>query len=118
MRGSPRITALNETTQYGPAIVAYTSSPTQPQSRPITRPKPKLSFLSVLTSGGAQWNFATSIPHSDKERFPFVAQIADDFEQINDLFDDTINEICHHIQAYTTQMNHSHILRCFVKMIA
>jgi hypothetical protein len=29
---SPRITALNRTTQARPAIVAYTSSPTQPQS--------------------------------------------------------------------------------------
>jgi hypothetical protein len=42
------------------------------------------------------------IPHSDNEHVSFVAQIADDFKQINGLFDDTINEICHHIQAYTT----------------
>jgi hypothetical protein len=26
----------------------------------------------------------------------------DDFKQINGLFDDTIKETCHHIQAYTT----------------
>ncbi len=31
-----------------------------------------------------------------------MAQIANDFEQINGLFDDTINAICHQIQAYTT----------------
>jgi hypothetical protein len=30
-----------------------------------------------------------------------VAQIANDFEQINGLFDDTLNAICHQIQAYT-----------------
>jgi hypothetical protein len=51
---------------------------------------------------GAQWNFATSIPHSDNERRSFVSRIADDFEQINGLFDDMINEMCHHIQGYTT----------------
>jgi hypothetical protein len=41
-------------------------------------------------------------PHSDYEYLSFVAQIANDFEQINGLFDNTINEIRHHIQAYTT----------------
>jgi hypothetical protein len=102
LRGSPRITALNDTTQDGPAIVAYTSSTTQPYSQRIVRPKPKLFFLSVFTSVGAQWNFATSIPHSDNEHLSFVAQIANEFEQINGLFDEMINEICHHIQAYTT----------------
>jgi hypothetical protein len=66
------------------------------------RSKPTLSFLSVFTLVGAQWNFATLISHSDNERFSLVAQIADDFKQINGLFDDTINDICHHIQAYTT----------------
>jgi hypothetical protein len=57
------------------------------------RPKPKLSFLSLFTSVGAQWNFAISIHHSDNERFSFVARIADDFERINGLFDDTVSEI-------------------------
>ncbi len=80
MRQSPRIAALNETTQDGPTIVAYNSSPTQLQSQWITRPKPKLSFLSVFISVGAQRNFATSIPHSDNEHFSFAAQIADDFK--------------------------------------
>ncbi len=82
--------------------MACNSSPTQPQSQRIMRPKPKLSFLSVFTLVGAQWNFATLIPHSDNEHLSFVAQIADDFEQINGLFNDMINEICHHIQVYTT----------------
>ena len=31
-----------------------------------------------------------------------MAQIANDFEQINGLFDDTRNAICHQIQANTT----------------
>jgi hypothetical protein len=66
------------------------------------RPKPKLLFLSIFTSVGVQWNIATLIPHSDNEHPSLVAQIADDFKQINGLFDDMIYEICHHIQAYTT----------------
>jgi hypothetical protein len=31
-----------------------------------------------------------------------VAQIANDFEQINGLLNDTINAICHQVQAYST----------------
>ena len=31
-----------------------------------------------------------------------MARIANDYEQINGLFDDTINEICHNIQAFAT----------------
>jgi hypothetical protein len=100
-RQSPRIAALNDTTQDGPAIVAYTSSTTQPHSQWIAIPKPKLSFLSVFTSVGTGWNFAILNPHSDNELLSFVAQIANDFEQINGLFDDMINEICHHIKACT-----------------
>ncbi len=53
LRQSPRIAALNDTAQDRPAIVAYTSSTTQPHSQRIVRPKPKLSFLSVFTSVGA-----------------------------------------------------------------
>ncbi len=53
LRQSPRIAALNDTNQDGPAIEAYTSSTTQPHSQRIARPKPKLSFLSVFTSVGA-----------------------------------------------------------------
>jgi hypothetical protein len=52
-------------------------------------------------------------PHSDYEHLSFVAQIANDFEQINGLFDNTINEIYRHIQAYTQlPMKPPHILRC------
>ncbi len=102
LRRSPRIAVLNGVTQDGPAITAYTSSTTQLKSWRITRSKPKLSFLSVFNSVGALWTFATMNPHSDYEHLSFAAQIANDFEQINGLFDNTINEICHHIHAYTT----------------
>jgi len=103
LRRSSRIAALNGVTNDDPAIAAYTSSTTQlKSSRRITRPKPHLSFLSVFNSVGARWNFATSNPHSEYEHLSFVARIANDFEQINGLFDDTLNAICHQIQAYTT----------------
>ncbi len=53
LRQSPRIAALNGVTQDDPAIAAYTSSTTQLKSRRTTRPKPRLSFLSVFNSVGA-----------------------------------------------------------------
>jgi hypothetical protein len=70
---------------------------------------------------GTRWNFATKNPHSEHEHLSFVAQfatknphseqhehlsfvarIANDFKQINDLFNDTINAFCCQIYAYTT----------------
>ena len=47
--------------------------------------------------------FATKNPHSEQhEHLSFVAQIANNFEQINGLFDYTNNAFCHQIYAYTT----------------
>ncbi len=43
-----------------------------------------------------------------------MAPIANDFKQINGLFDDTINAICHQVQAYTTSnesFTYSHMLQ-------
>jgi hypothetical protein len=102
LRQSSWIAALNRVTRDNPAITAYTSSTTQLKSRWITSPKPSQSFLSVFNSVGTQWNFTTLNPHSEHEHLSFVAQIANDFEQINSLFDNTINAKCHQIQAYTT----------------
>jgi hypothetical protein len=113
LRRSSRIAALNGATNDDPAIAAYTSSTMQlKSSRRTTRPKPRLSFFSVSNSFGARWNFATSNPHSEYEHLSFVARIANDFEQINGLFDDTLNAICH--QAYTTSnesLTYSQMLR-------
>jgi hypothetical protein len=53
LRRSSRIASLNGVTQDDPAIAAYTSSTTQLKSRRTTRPKLKLSFLSVFNSVGA-----------------------------------------------------------------
>jgi hypothetical protein len=102
LRGSPQLASQNGTTNNGPAVAAYTSSTRQLQSRWITRPKPKLSFLPVFNSVGIRWTFATLIPHSENEQISFVAKFANDFERNNSLFDDMINEICHQVQAYAT----------------
>jgi hypothetical protein len=43
-----------------------------------------------------------------------VAQISNDFDQINSLFDDRINNFCHHILAFTTSnesLTYSQMLR-------
>jgi hypothetical protein len=99
---SPQLAAINRESQDGPATAAFASSTTQLKSQWITRPKPRLSFLSVFNSVGAQWNFATLNPHSENEHLFFIAQIANDFEQINGLFNNTINAIYHQVQTYTT----------------
>jgi hypothetical protein len=104
LRQSPRIAAINNGANHdGTAIAAYTTSTTQLSSRRITRQKPKLSFLSVFNSVGALWTFAPLNSHSNnEENFSFAARISHDFEQINGLFDDTINDFSHHIMAITT----------------
>jgi hypothetical protein len=40
-----------------------------------------------------------SVDQYKNEHLLFVAQIANDFEQINGIFDNTINGICHQVQA-------------------
>ena len=93
---------MNGITQDDPAIAAYTSSIKPLKSRRITRLQLGLSFLSVFNSVGTQWNFTTSNLHSEHEHLSFVARLANDFEQINGLFDDMVNSFCHQIYAYTT----------------
>ncbi len=99
---SPRIAAMiNRANHNGLEIVAYTTSPMQLPLRRITPSKPKLSFLFVFNSVGALWTFAPQSHHSN-EQLSFVAQISNNFEQINGLFDDRINNFCHHILPFTT----------------
>ena len=64
--------------------------------------KRALSFFYVFNSVGACWSFATLNPYPSNEHIPFVARIANNNEQLNGLFDNTINEICHNIQAFAT----------------
>jgi hypothetical protein len=49
--------------------------------------------------------FATRDTHSENERFSYVAQILHDLDRLNGLIDDTINNICHQIHAFTTSDN-------------
>jgi hypothetical protein len=105
---SPRITELTNTNSNGPDIVAYSVS--TKQSRQM-RPKPRLSFLSVFNLVGSFWTFATRDTHSENKQFSYVAQVLHDLDRLNGLFDDTINDICHQIHAFT--MNAIHILKCF-----
>ncbi len=104
LRQSPRIAGINNGANHnGPEIAAYTSSTTQQSSRWITQQKPKLSFLSVFNSVGALWTFAPQNSHSNnEEQYSFAARISHDFERINGLFDNTINDFSHHIMAFTT----------------
>jgi hypothetical protein len=48
------------------------------------------------------WTFATTNSYRVDEQLYFVAFFSSNFDQLNGLFDDTINEICHQIHAYTT----------------
>ncbi len=106
LRRSPRIAALQNAANAnnsGPDIVA--SSVSTKQSRLRRSNKPRLSFLSVFNSVGSYWTFATQDPSLDNDRFSYEAQILNDLDCLNGLFDDTINDICHHIQAFTMSDN-------------
>jgi hypothetical protein len=46
-----------------------------------------------------------------------MAQIAHDFEQINGLFNNTINAICHKFKPTQLPMSHSRTHRCFKRLI-
>ncbi len=48
------------------------------------------------------WTFATTGSHTDYETFSFVARLSNAYDQLNGLFDDKINDICHQIHAYAT----------------
>jgi hypothetical protein len=116
LRRSLRIAALNETTQEGPAIVAYTSSPTQHQSQRITRPKPKLSFLSPrLVLDGTLQPRSLIQTMSIFPLFPKLQMIS------NKSMASLMTRLMRYVIIFRRtqpQMNHSRILRCFVKMIA
>ncbi len=71
-------------------------------SRQYTRPKQRLLFYSVFNLVGSLWTFATTSSHYDVETYSFMARFSNDYDHINGLFDDTINNICHQIHAYAT----------------
>ncbi len=98
---SPRLSSLNPANN-DPAIAIYTTYTMPLLSRQIMRLRPRLLFISVFNSVGSLWTYATPNNHSDNEHFPLVAHFSNDIKQSNSLFDNTINEICHQIQACTT----------------
>ena len=63
-----------------------------------------MAFFSVFYAVGALWSFATSsMPHFHNDScHSFVARVLNDYERINGLFDDTINDIIHRVKAFST----------------
>jgi hypothetical protein len=71
-------------------------------SRQTARPRPRISFLLVFNLFGSLWTFATTDSHTVNEMFSFVACFSNNFDHLNGVFDDTINDICHQVHAYAT----------------
>ena len=95
----PRLAVLQNNND-APAIAAYTSSTTPSLSRLFSKPRPRLLFLSVFNLVGSLWTFTTTSSHAARETFSFVVQLLNNYDQLNGLFDDTINDICHQVYAY------------------
>ena len=102
LRRSPRLAALQNSNTDAPAIAAYTSSTTPSASRLFSKPRPRLSFLSVFNSVGSLWTFATTTSHANYETYSFVARLSNDYNRLNGLFDDTLNDIYHQVHAFAT----------------
>ena len=102
LRRSPRLAALQNNHTDAPGIAAYTSSTTPSATRLFSKPRPRLSFLSVFNSVGSLWTFATTTSHANYETYSFVAGLSNDYNRLNGLFDDTINDICHQIHAFAS----------------
>jgi hypothetical protein len=51
---------------------------------------------------GSLWTFVTTTSQTDLENFSFAALFSNDYDRLNGLFDDTINDICHQIHVYAT----------------
>ena len=95
----------NNQMSSGTLIVAYTSS--AKNERPFTRlrgRKPRMALFSAFCGFGSLWSFATSsMPHFfDQKCHSFVSRISHDHERLSGLFDDTINDVIHHVKAFTT----------------
>ena len=101
LRRSQRIHNQNS----GPRVIAYTS--TSRNERPFTqsfKTGKRLSFYSVFCNIGLLWSFCTTdAPHFvHGQCHSYVSRVSNDYERINGLFDDTINDVIHHVKAYTT----------------
>ena len=105
LRRSQRIKNMTSPNSDGPAIMAYTSHVKKEST--FNRPKrkiPILSFFSVFCAVGMLWSFTTpTSPHVHNEAcHSFTTRVSNDYERVNGLFDDTMNELCHQVQSFTT----------------
>ena len=85
--------------------MAYTSS--VKNEIPFNLPNCKksiLAFFSFFCGVGALWTVSTSLsPHFHiKCCHSFTARVSDNYECINGLFNDTMNEVCHQVKYFTT----------------
>ena len=92
-------------TNDGPNIRAYTVA--SRNERPFARTSKKKqasSYFSIFMGIGALWSFATlSMPHFyNSQCHSYVARVSNDYERLNGLFDDTINDVIHHVKAFST----------------
>ena len=95
---------------YGPAIMAYTSSVNNESSfNSPNRKKPILAFFSIFCAVGALWTFSTSLDsHFHKKScHSFTTRVSNDYKLINGIFYDTMNELCNQVKYFTTLKNHT-----------
>ena len=102
---SQQINSMTNPNKNGPTIMAYTSSINNKGI--FNRPKRKtsiLAFFSVFFAIGALRLFTTSqsLHFHDEACHSFTSRVYNNYECINGLFDDTINELCHQVKSYTT----------------
>ena len=104
LRRSARLRNESQSDNSGPAIMAYTSSFRNERPFKTSMKKQRMSFYSVFSAVGTLWCFASlSMPHFfDNKCHSFVTRFSNDYEKINGLFDDTINDVVHHVKAFTT----------------
>jgi len=96
---------ISSASNGGPNIRAYAVA--SRNERPFARTSKKKqvsSYFSMFMGIGALWSFATlSMPHFyNSQCHSYVARISNDYERLNGLFDDTINDVIHHVKAFST----------------
>jgi hypothetical protein len=101
LQQSPRLAAL-QNNNNAPAIAAYTTSTLPISSQFFTKPRPQHLFLLVFNLVGSLWTFATTSSHMDNETFSFLACFLNDYDCLNGILDDTINDIYHQVHLYAT----------------
>ena len=89
---------------HGSTTMAYSLSTRN--GRPFQRPKhqeSRISLFSVFCTVCALWSFATStVPHFFNGEHPlFVARVSGDYQSLNDLFNNTFNDMFYHEKSLT-----------------